>query len=123
MLNELDMQKDWSAICSATNKGLDNLPIVKQPPLIFKRGYYGTNDYFTKDYRNIRGGYIRYYPSNIRPIDQQYYNSQYQRFMDIRKPVCQTQGWSRQLDDEQLQKSWLLNDYETFLNRYEYFLH
>jgi hypothetical protein len=122
MLNHLDMERDLSAIWAANNRSLDNKPIVKHPPLIFKRGYYGTTDYFGDDYRNIRGGYIRYYPSNIRPLDQQYYNLQYKRFMDIRQPVCQSLGWSQQLDDERLQKAWLLNDYSTFLNRHEYFL-
>ena len=122
MLNHLDMERDLSAIWAANNRGLDNRPIVQQPPLIFKRGYYGTTDYFGDDYRDIHGGYIRYYPSNVRPADQQYYNSQYKRFMDIRQPICQSLGWSRQLDDERLQKTWLLNDYSTFLNRYEYFL-
>lgn len=127
------MVRDDDAIWIATNRGLDNRPIVMQAPLIFKRGYYGTTDAFShginvtlsrdayrdRDYDDIHDGYIRYYPSNFRSR-QQYYNRTYQRDMDVQEPICQISGWNRQMDDERLQKAWLLSDYSTYLNRYEY---
>jgi hypothetical protein len=119
-LNTLDMVRDGNAMRIATNRGLDNVPIVHDPPLIFKRGYYGTTDAFSlAGYGDIRGGYIRYYSSRMRAPEQRY-DEDFGRYVDVRQPICQTSAWSRQLDDERLQKAWLLSDYATYLNRYEY---
>jgi len=122
-LNELDYSRDCNSLFIATNRFIDGSPIVRTPPILFKRGYLGTTARpqcgVYDGYDQMTGGNIRYYSGEMRsPVH--HYSKELGRWEDIQPQRYWLMGWNRLMDNDVAWKAAFLDDYSRYLNRYEY---